>query len=150
MINTSPPQGSSPSGAPCDRHPDATSGTNRPTRYQAVASGETFALLRRRHRRFALWMTALFLAVYLSYVLLSSYAHRLMAVKVAGTVNVSFVAGLLQFAMTFAIAWLYTRYAATRLDPLAEQARAEFDETQNPQADAPQGDRDPEGCTCAR
>ncbi|GAA2279725.1 hypothetical protein GCM10010430_77210 [Kitasatospora cystarginea] len=150
MLNTSPPQGSSQADAPCDCRSAAECEADRLTRYQAVANGEAVTLLRRRYRRFAAWMTVLFLAVYLSYVLLSGYAHRLMAVRVVGTVNVAFVAGLLQFAMTFLIAWLYTRYAATRLDPVAERARAEFDDTQDHQAGARQGGRDPEGSTCAR
>jgi uncharacterized membrane protein (DUF485 family) len=36
---------------------------------------------------------------------------------------VALVFGLLQFVSTFLIAWLYSRYASRRLDPLAEQLR---------------------------
>jgi uncharacterized membrane protein (DUF485 family) len=34
--------------------------------------------------------------------------------------------GLLQFVSTFLIAWYYSRYAARRLDPLADQIGAEL------------------------
>lgn len=150
MINTSLPQGRSPGGAPCVCGASAAFEAEIRTRYQDVRGSREFEQLRGWYRRFAFRMTAVFLAVYLSYVLLSSYAHSLMAVTVVGHINIAFVFGLLQFAMTLLIAWLYTRYAGTRLDPVAEQLRAEFDDIQDHQAGARQGGRYPEGCTCAR
>jgi uncharacterized membrane protein (DUF485 family) len=42
-----------------------------------------------------------------------------MSTKVVGNINVALVFGLLQFATTFLLAWLYSRYSNTHLDPLA-------------------------------
>lgn len=86
-----------------------------------------FAALRRAFRRFVFPMTALFLAWYLLYVLFSAYARDLMATKVVGNVNVALLFGLGQFASTFLIAYLYSRYARKRLDPLAERLRADLE-----------------------
>jgi uncharacterized membrane protein (DUF485 family) len=66
-----------------------------------------------------------FLAWYLLYVLLSAYARGFMDTKVVGNINVALVFGLLQFASTFGIAWLYARYSAQRLDPLSDELRGE-------------------------
>jgi uncharacterized membrane protein (DUF485 family) len=83
-----------------------------------------FVALRRAYRRFVFPMTAVFLGWYLLYVLLSAYARDFMATKVAGNINVALVLGLAQFASTFLIAWLYSRYAGKRLDPMADRMRA--------------------------
>lgn len=82
-----------------------------------------FAALRRAFRRFVFPMTAVFLGWYLLYVLLSAYARDFMATKVIGNVNVALLFGLAQFASTFLIAYLYSRYANRRLDPLAGRMR---------------------------
>jgi uncharacterized membrane protein (DUF485 family) len=84
-----------------------------------------FIELRRRYRTFVFPMTVAFLSWYLLYVLLSAYARGFMDTKVLGHLNVAFVFGLLQFVSTFTIAWLYARYAAARLDPLADELRGE-------------------------
>ncbi|GAA1225434.1 hypothetical protein GCM10009665_14820 [Kitasatospora nipponensis] len=150
MINTRPPHERSPGGVPCGCQESVAPEVHGLTWYQNTQDGPAFELLRGSYRRFAFRMTAVFLAVYFSYVLLSGYAHGFMAMTVVGNVNVAFVLGLLQFAMTFLIAWLYTRHAGSRLDPVAEQVRAEFADTQDHQAGARQDARDSEGCTCAQ
>jgi uncharacterized membrane protein (DUF485 family) len=68
-------------------------------------------------------MTVAFFVWYALYVILSAYARGFMGVKIVGHINVALVFGLLQFVSTFLIAWLYSRYASRRLDPLAEQLR---------------------------
>jgi uncharacterized membrane protein (DUF485 family) len=50
-----------------------------------------------------------------------------MDTKVVGHINVALIFGLLQFVSTFLIAWLYTRYADNKIDPLADQLRAEVE-----------------------
>jgi uncharacterized membrane protein (DUF485 family) len=50
-----------------------------------------------------------------------------MDTRVVGNVNVAVVFGLLQFASTFAIAYLYSRYSTKHLDPLADKLRDEFE-----------------------
>jgi uncharacterized membrane protein (DUF485 family) len=93
--------------------------------YVAMEADPRFVELRRRFRSFAFPWTVAFLAWYLLYVLLSAYARGFMDTKVVGNLNIAFVFGVLQFLSTFGIAWLYARYAAARLDPLADELREE-------------------------
>jgi uncharacterized membrane protein (DUF485 family) len=72
-------------------------------------------------------MTAAFFLWYALYVLLSAYARGFMGTKIVGNINVALVFGLLQFASTFIIAWLYARYADRRLDPAAASLRARLE-----------------------
>jgi uncharacterized membrane protein (DUF485 family) len=95
-----------------------------PALYTEVEASEEFRELRRSYRRFAFPVTVAFLSWYLLYVLLSSYADGFMSAKVVGHLNVAFVFGVAQFATTFLIAWLYARYAGSRLDPAAERLKA--------------------------
>ncbi|HEY6738160.1 MAG TPA: DUF485 domain-containing protein [Actinopolymorphaceae bacterium] len=46
--------------------------------------------------------------------------------KVLGNINVALVFGILQFASTFLIAWLYARHANRSLDPVAEELEARY------------------------
>ncbi|RMI14169.1 DUF485 domain-containing protein [Cellulomonas triticagri] len=94
-----------------------------PVDWEQVQASAEFTDLRRRFRRFAFPMTAAFLAWYLLYVLLSTYAVDLMARPVVGALNVGLLLGLGQFASTFLITWLYVRHADRRLDPPAEALR---------------------------
>ena len=95
----------------------------------AVQSSPEFAQLRRAFRRFVFPMTVAFLSWYLLYVLLSAYARGFMDTTVVGNINVAFVFGVLQFVSTFLIAWLYERYAARNLDPIAEKIKHELEGT---------------------
>lgn len=98
--------------------------------YQELARSEDFQELRRRFRGFVLPTTVAFLGWYLLYVLLSTYAKDFMATSVVGNINMGLVLGLLQFASTFFLAWLYSRRAAAQFDPLAEQIKARFEESE--------------------
>jgi uncharacterized membrane protein (DUF485 family) len=95
--------------------------------YADVQASEEFQGLRRTLRRFVFPATALFLAWYLLYVLLTAYARGFMAKKVLGEINVAYVLGLLQFVSTFVIAWVYSRYAAKHFDPTADRLRARLE-----------------------
>ena len=95
--------------------------------WEAVQSSPEFQDLRHRLRRFVFPVTGLFLAWYLLYVLLAMYAPGFMDAKIGGNITVALVFGLLQFVSTFAITWWYVRFADRRLDPLAEQLRAELE-----------------------
>lgn len=94
--------------------------------YDDLASRAEFAELRSRYRAFIIPATGVFLAWYGLYVLLSMFAHDFMSQNLGGNINVALVFGLLQFATTFLIAWLYSRYSNRRLDPLARQLDEEF------------------------
>jgi uncharacterized membrane protein (DUF485 family) len=95
--------------------------------WEAISSRPEFQELRHRLRSFVFPMTGLFLAWYLLYVLLASYAPSFMAVKLVGNINVGLVFGLLQFVSTFLITFLYVRFADRKLDPLAGRLRSEIE-----------------------
>lgn len=94
--------------------------------YDRLAASPQFSELRSRYRKFIVPATVAFLAWYFFYVLLSMFAPGLMTARVLGNVNVALVLGLLQFATTFLIAWLYSRYSTAKLDPLARQLDDEY------------------------
>ncbi len=113
-------------------------------RYVAVQRSEEFGELRRRLRRFVFPTTVAFILWYALYVLLSAYARDFMGIKLVGNINVALVLGLLQFVSTFLIAWYYARYAADRLDPIADKIQSELETTATPvsvtELDEPSGD----------
>lgn len=95
-------------------------------RYRAVQNSEEFGRLRHAARSFVFPMTVAFFLWYALYVLLSAYARGFMGAKIVGNINVALLFGLLQFVTTFVIAWYYSRYAATKIDPLADKIAAEL------------------------
>jgi uncharacterized membrane protein (DUF485 family) len=94
--------------------------------YDELHASSDFAELRSRYRRFAFPATIAFLAWYLLYVVLSNWAHGFMSTQVVGHVNVALVFGLLQFVTTFVIAWLYARYMARDVDPIARSLEERY------------------------
>ena len=94
-----------------------------PEEYRQAQDSPEFTELRRRFRSFAVPMTVAFLAWYLLYVLLSTYAHDFMATQVFGNVNIGILLGLGQFVTTFAITTLYVRHAGRSTDPIADEMR---------------------------
>ncbi len=97
------------------------------TDWPAVQASPDFQELRSRLRRFVFPVTVGFLAWYLLYVLLASYAPSFMSTKVLGNINVGLIFGLLQFVSTFVITVLYIRFADRRLDPLSTKIREEIE-----------------------
>ncbi len=93
----------------------------------AVQRSAEFIELRKRFRAFAFPMTIVFLSWYLLYVLASGYARDFMGYQLIGNINVAYVFGLLQFATTFLIAWLYERHMDNKVDPLAEAIRVKLE-----------------------
>jgi uncharacterized membrane protein (DUF485 family) len=96
--------------------------------YEELAASDDFRELRKRYRAFAIPWTLAFLAWYLLYVLMSNYATGFMDTKLAGNINIALVFGILQFVSTFGIAFLYSRHAARRFDPLADRLAARYGE----------------------
>jgi uncharacterized membrane protein (DUF485 family) len=94
--------------------------------YQELHATPEFADLRRRYRGFAFPATVAFLAWYLLYVVMSSWAGGFMATKVVGHINVALVFGLLQFLTTFVLAFLYARHANKNFDPIAEDLEGRY------------------------
>src|SRR6186997_3162055 len=98
--------------------PDAPPEVND-DKYLEVQQSEDFIKLRKALRSFVFPMTIAFLVWYTLYVVLSAYARDFMGTKVVGNINIALIFGLLQFVTTFLIAWMYSRFAARRLDPVA-------------------------------
>ena len=94
--------------------------------YDRLHETSEFTELRKRYRGFVIPATAAFLAWYLLYVVLSNWAPGLMNAKVIGNINVALVFGLLQFATTFGLAFLYSRYSTNKLDPLARDLEQSY------------------------
>ena len=95
-------------------------------KYVAVQRTEDFARLRKTLRGFIFPMTVAFFLWYALYVLLSAYARGFMGVKLIGNINVALLFGLLQFVTTFLIAWYYSRFAAQKVDPIADKIQHEL------------------------
>lgn len=91
--------------------------------WEEMQRSAEFVELRRRLRGFVFPMTIGFLAWYLLYVLMATYARGFMSDKVVGNINVGLIFGLLEFLSTFVITAVYVRYADRRLDPLSDQLR---------------------------
>jgi uncharacterized membrane protein (DUF485 family) len=91
-----------------------------PEKYLEVQNSDEFGHLRQTLRKFIFPTTIAFILWYALYVLLSAYARDFMAVKLIGNINVALLLGLLQFVSTFLIAWYYARFAAQKVDPLAD------------------------------
>jgi len=94
--------------------------------YDRLHATAEFRALRKAYRNFVFPATVAFLAWYLLYVCLSNWAPGFMNAKIGGNINVALVFGLLQFLTTFGIAYLYAKYSAKRLDPLARQLDEDY------------------------
>ena len=94
-----------------------------PEEYREAQASPEFQQLKKRFRAFAFPMTVAFLAWYLLYVLLSTYAPDFMGRPVFGNVSVGIIFGLLQFVSTFAITHIYVAHANKRTDPIADEMR---------------------------
>ena len=101
-----------------------------PEEYRQAQDSPEFRELRRRFRSFAVPMTVAFLAWYLLYVLLSTYAHDFMSTEVFGNVNVIILFALLQFVSTFLITQMYVRHAGRNTDPIADDMRERLESSQ--------------------
>ena len=95
--------------------------------YDRLATESDFLELRHRYRSFVIPATVAFLAWFLLYVVMSTWATGFMAHQLIGNINVALVFGLLQFVTTFAIAYLYSRFSNARLDPLAATLNADYE-----------------------
>jgi uncharacterized membrane protein (DUF485 family) len=117
--------------------PEAAVGTPSEDPYIAVQQSVEFASLRKALRGFVFPMTVAFFLWYALYVILSAYARDFMGTNLFGHINVALVFGLLQFASTFLIAWLYSRHAEREIDPLADRLRVQMEDTLVAEAPAP-------------
>ncbi|MFD8704645.1 DUF485 domain-containing protein [Kitasatospora sp. NPDC059648] len=87
--------------------------------YRSVQASAAFQDIRRSYRTFVFPTCVAFLGWYLLYVGAEAVAPGAMRSPVAGPLNVAWLLGLLQFASTFLLTWLYARNARTKRDRAA-------------------------------
>ena len=100
------------------------------TATEAVGKDPEMAELEHRHQRFVWPVTIFFLVYYLSLPILVGVAPDFMGTKVFGQFTVGYLFALSQFLMAFVVAWLYARWAANRMDPLAADLREKLHQRQ--------------------
>ena len=94
--------------------------------YDRLHETDDFTELRRRYRGFVVPATVAFLSWYLLYVVMSNWATGFMNTRLVGNINVALVFGLLQFATTFGLAYIYSGFSNRQLDPLARRLDEQY------------------------
>jgi uncharacterized membrane protein (DUF485 family) len=105
------------------------------TATQAVGKDPEMVELEHRHQRFVWPVTIFFLIYYLSLPILVGVAPDFMGTKVFGQFTVGYLFALSQFLMAFVVAWMYARWAARRMDPLAADLREKLHRRQIKEVD---------------
>ena len=111
------------------REPSRSMSTGRMPREEALTATEAVGKdpemveLEHRHSRFVWPATAFFLIYYLSLNVLAGTSPGLMGTKLFGEFTFGYLFALSQFLMAFVVAGVYSRWAATRMDPLATELR---------------------------
>ena len=93
------------------------------TATEAVGKDPEMVELEHRHRRFVWPATVFFLVYYLALNVLAGTSPGLMGRKLFGEFTFGYPFALSQFLMAFIVAWVYSRWAASRIDPLATDLR---------------------------
>jgi uncharacterized membrane protein (DUF485 family) len=93
------------------------------TATEAVGKDPEMVELERRHSRFVWPATAFFLIYYMSLNVLAGTSPELMGTKLFGQFTFGYLFALSEFLMAFVVAWVYSRWAARRMDPLASDLR---------------------------
>ena len=76
--------------------------------------------------RFLVPMTIVFMVGYIGLTVLAGFAKGLMAVKVAGPLNLGFTLIALNYVLSWILALVYERIANGTFDPLASKAAADI------------------------
>ena len=111
------------------RQPSRSPTTGRMPADEAVTSTESVGKdpemveLEHRHSRFVWPATAFFIAYYMLLNVLAGTSPGLMGRKLFGEFTFGYLFALSQFVMAFVVAWIYARWAANRMDPLASDLR---------------------------
>jgi uncharacterized membrane protein (DUF485 family) len=105
------------------------------TATEAVAKDPEMVELERRHRRFVWPTTVFFLVYYMALNVLAGTSPGLMGTKLFGEFTFGYLFALSQFVMAFVVAWVYSRWAASRMDPLAADLRGKLHREQVKEVD---------------
>jgi uncharacterized membrane protein (DUF485 family) len=89
--------------------------------WERIESSPEFQELVRKRRSFVLPATIFFLAYYMAFILLTSYAEDFMASSVYQGLTVGYTLALTQFVMVFALGIMYLRRSDRDYDPLAHK-----------------------------
>jgi uncharacterized membrane protein (DUF485 family) len=112
-----------------DREPSRSPTTGRMPAEEAVTATEAVGKdpemveLEHRHRSFVWPATVFFLIYYMALNVLAGTSPDLMGKKLLGQFTFGYLFALSQFLMAFVVAWVYSRWAARRIDPLAADLR---------------------------
>jgi uncharacterized membrane protein (DUF485 family) len=112
-----------------DREPPRSPTTGRMPADEAVTATEAVGKdpemveLEHRHTRFVWPATVFFLIYYMALNILAGTSPGLMGRKLVGEFTFGYLFALSQFVMAFVVAWVYSRWAASRMDPLATDLR---------------------------
>ena len=104
-------------------HDRATDEADAVTATEAIGRDPEMVELEARHRRFVWPATIFFLVYYLALNVLAGTSPDLMGTKLFGEFTFGYLFALSQFLMAFVVAWVYARWAARRIDPLATDLR---------------------------
>jgi uncharacterized membrane protein (DUF485 family) len=118
------------------REPSRSMSTGRMSAEEAVTATEAVGKdpemveLEHRHSRFVWPATAFFLVYYMALNILAGTSPDLMGRKLFGEFTFGYLFALSQFVMAFVVAWVYSRWAARRMDPLASDLREKLRDQQ--------------------
>jgi uncharacterized membrane protein (DUF485 family) len=118
------------------REPSRSISTGRMSKEEAVTATEAVGKdpemveLEHRHSRFVWPATAFFLVYYMALNILAGTSPDLMGTKLVGQFTFGYLFALSQFVMAFVVAWVYSRWAASRMDPLATDLREKLQKQQ--------------------
>jgi uncharacterized membrane protein (DUF485 family) len=93
------------------------------TATEAIGKDPEMVELERRHTRFVWPVTIFFLVYYMALNILAGTSPDLMGKKLFGEFTFGYLFALSQFVMAFVVAWVYSRWAARRMDPLSADLR---------------------------
>jgi uncharacterized membrane protein (DUF485 family) len=105
------------------------------TAAEAVAKDPEMVELERRHTRFVWPTTIFFLIYYMALNVLAGTSPDLMGKKLFGEFTFGYLFALSQFVMAFVVAWVYSRWAARRMDPLSADLREKLHRQQIKEVD---------------
>ena len=123
------------------REPSRATATGRMSRDEAVTATEAIGKdpemveLEHRHSRFVWPATIFFLVYYMALNVLAGTSPDLMGKKLFGEFTFGYLFALSQFVMAFVVAWVYSRWAARRMDPLARDLREKLHREQIKEVD---------------
>ena len=118
------------------RQPSRSISTGRMSAEEAVTATEAVGKdpemveLEHRHSRFVWPATAFFLVYYMTLNILAGTSPELMGKKLFGQFTFGYLFALSQFVMAFVVAYVYSRWAASRMDPLATELREKLRDQQ--------------------